>query len=185
MANATWQQVDAMRLPFPDEGFDLIVCQFGVMFFPDKQMSFREASRVLQCGGRYLFAVWDDWNKMTSAPLSIAADVVGGILGCDPRSLVNPPYHDEDTIRTDLSAAKFQGIDIRRITQPGKAASGREAALATVHGSLIRTVIEATDPQRLHEATDAVEQAFRAKFGKGEIVGTTSALVVAAEKPLL
>ena len=159
VADITWQQADGMELPFPDESFDLIVCQFGVMFFPDKQASFREASRVLQHGGTHLFAVWNDWKKMPNAPLAIAADVVAEMLGCDPSSLVNPPYHHEDTIRVDLCAAGFRRVDIQRITPSAEAASAQEAAVATVDGSLIRTAIEAADPERLEEATDAVEQA--------------------------
>ena len=47
MERVVWQQADAMKLPFSDADFDLIVCQFGVMFFPDKQASFRESFRVL------------------------------------------------------------------------------------------------------------------------------------------
>src|SRR6185369_819988 len=38
----SWQQVDAQILPFPDASFDAVVCQFGVMFFPDKPKAFRE-----------------------------------------------------------------------------------------------------------------------------------------------
>lgn len=178
----TWQQADAMQLPFPNESFDLIVCQFGVMFFPDKQASFREAARVLTPRGRYLFAVWDDWKRMPDAPLAIAADVVAAMLGCDPASLVNPAYHDETAIRQDLTAAQFQQIKVERVMLPATAASAWEAAVATVHGSLIRTVIEAQHPGRLDEATNAVERAFNAKFGKGAVAGRTSALIVAAER---
>jgi ubiquinone/menaquinone biosynthesis C-methylase UbiE len=60
MDRVVWQQADAMKLPFAAASFDLIVCQFGVMFFPDKKASFREAFRVLTPGGTYLFALWDD-----------------------------------------------------------------------------------------------------------------------------
>ena len=51
MEHVVWQQADAMKLPFSDAAFDLIVCQFGVMFFPDKQASFKESFRVLGPGG--------------------------------------------------------------------------------------------------------------------------------------
>jgi ubiquinone/menaquinone biosynthesis C-methylase UbiE len=54
-----FRQVDATILPFPDGTFDAVVCQFGVMFFPDKDKSYREVHRVLALGGRYLFNVWD------------------------------------------------------------------------------------------------------------------------------
>lgn len=51
-------QANAMALPFEDGAFDMVVCQFGVMFFPDKVVSFREAARVLRPGGHYLFSTW-------------------------------------------------------------------------------------------------------------------------------
>ena len=181
MANVTWQQADATTLPFPDASFDVVVCQFGVMFFPDKQASLREASRVLRRGGTYIFAVWDSWMEMPTAPLGIAAKVVGNMLGRDPTSLLNPPYHDEPTIRAELAAANFANVVVERISRPAKAISAHEAAVVTVHGSLIRTVIEATAPERLNEATDSVEHALRSNLGTGEIIGATSAILVAAE----
>ena len=55
----TWRQADAQHLPFLDGEFDAVVCQFGVMFFPDKPRAFSEAYRVLKPGGRFLFNVWD------------------------------------------------------------------------------------------------------------------------------
>ncbi len=181
-ANITWRQADAMKLPFPDEGFDLAVCNFGVMFLPDKAASFQETARVLRRGGAYVFVVWDDWAQMEHAPLAMAADVVSKILGCGPEALVNPPYHDEPTIRADLAAARFDNVDIQRVTLPARAASARQAAEATVHGSLIRTVIESKAPDRLQEATGAVEQMFRARYGDGAINGSTKGLGVSAEK---
>jgi len=117
---------------------------------------------------------------MPTAPLAIAADTVAGLVGCDPGMLVNPPYHDEPVIRTDLEAAGFRHIEIDRVVQPARAASARQAAIATVHGSLIRTVIESTAPGRLDDATNGVERAIRGKLGDGQIVGATRALVVLA-----
>lgn len=72
MERVNWQQADAMKLPFSEGAFDLIVCQFGVMFFLDKRASFRECYRVLSPGGTYLFALWDDYNNMSDSPLWIA-----------------------------------------------------------------------------------------------------------------
>ena len=69
MAGVTWRQADAVKLPFPDGSFDLVVCQFGVMFFPDKQAAFREASRVLRHGGTFLFIVWDSYRAMVEFTL--------------------------------------------------------------------------------------------------------------------
>lgn len=54
-----WNQADAIQLPFPDETFDVVVCQFGAMFFPEKPKAFSEARRVLRSGGTFIFNVWD------------------------------------------------------------------------------------------------------------------------------
>ena len=53
----SWRQADALTLPFEDAAFDLVCCQFGVMFFPDRQAGYREAKRVLKPGGYFLFTV--------------------------------------------------------------------------------------------------------------------------------
>ena len=54
-----WKQADALALPFADRSFDVVACQFGVMFFPDKVKGYKEARRVLRPDGRFLFNVWD------------------------------------------------------------------------------------------------------------------------------
>jgi hypothetical protein len=95
----------------------------------------------------------------------------------------NPDYCDEQTIRSDLAAAGFHEIHIERIARPAEATSAREAAVISVQGSLVRTAIEATDPSRLGEATDAEERVTRARFGEGPVVGESKALIVTATRP--
>src|SRR6266567_1798489 len=58
-----WQQADALALPFAAETFDIVACQFGAMFFPDKVQGYKEARRVLRSGGRFLFNVWDQISE--------------------------------------------------------------------------------------------------------------------------
>jgi len=183
MERVNWQQADAMKLPFLDGSFDLIVCQFGVMFFPDKRASFSEAFRVLTPGGTYLFVLWDDYANMSNSPVWIAAQTVGDMLRCDPHTLVNPGYFEEHTIRADLAAAGFRDVKIDRIARTARAASARDAAVITVQGSLLRTAIETADPSRLGEATKAVEQVMFARFGDGPVEGETKALIVTTKKP--
>ena len=120
---------------------------------------------------------------MGDAPVAIAASVAGAMLEREPLSLLSPPYHDEDTIRADLAAAGFGAVQVERISQTAYAASARDAAVITVQGSMIRTAIEAADPARLDEATDAVERLMLARFGSGPVEGATTALIVTAEKP--
>ena len=183
MERVIWQQADAMKLPFSDSSFDLILCQFGVMFFPDKGASLDECFRVLMPGGTYLFVVWDDLANMPDSPNWIAAQTVGHMLRRDPRTLLAPGYFDEPTIRADLATAGFRDVRVDRIAQPARAGSARDAAMISVQGSLLRTAIEAADPSRLAEATDAVERTMRTRFGDGPVEGETRALIVTTTKP--
>src|ERR1700712_1362858 len=57
--HVSFRQADALALPFPDASFDVVACQFGAMFFPDRVAAYREARRVLRPGGHFLFSVWD------------------------------------------------------------------------------------------------------------------------------
>ena len=179
-----WRQADALDLPFGDAEFDVVVCQFGVMFFPDKQQGFREALRVLRPGGHFVFNVWDSFEANSKSPLRIAARIVGTILNRDPVSLLAPPYHNQAVIRSDLRSAGFVHIGVEMVSAPSRAASAREAATVVCHGSRLRTHIDASDPTRLEEITDAVTEALRSRFGAGPVEGATQALMLTAQRPI-
>jgi SAM-dependent methyltransferase len=183
MTRVHWQQADALKLPFGDGAFDLLVCQFGVMYFPDKPRAFSECFRVLTSGGTWLFVVWDAHDRTSDNPLWIAARTVGAMLKRDPHTLLSPGYFDEPVIRADLAAAGFSDVAVDRVTQSARAPSAEDAAIITVQGSLLRTAIEAADPTRLGEATKAVERALSAHFGTGAVDGMSKALIVTATKP--
>jgi SAM-dependent methyltransferase len=106
----TFTPADAMALPFGDAAFDLIVCQFGVMFFPDKIASYREAARALRPGGRYLFSTW---GSMAENPFSqIAYDVTERFFPGDPPGFYKVPFScaDPAAVTDDLRAAGWQDI---------------------------------------------------------------------------
>ena len=178
-----WQTADALDLPFADSEFDVVLCQFGVMFFPDKQRGFREAFRVLQPSGFFLFNLWDRFEANANSPLRIAARVVGSIIGRDPVSLLSPPYYDDPIIESDLAAAGFDNIRVERVTEPSRAASAHAAATIVCYGSMLRTAIEGHDPSRMAEITEKVSEALRSRFGTGKVEGVTQAVLVTAERP--
>lgn len=98
---------DACDLPFEDSQFDAVVCQFGIMFFPDKATSYAEALRVLKPGGTYLFSVWNDWSENPFA--QVANNVAIEFCADDPPQFYKVPfgYNDADAIHGALDLAGF------------------------------------------------------------------------------
>ena len=106
---------DACQLPFKDGEFDMVVCQFGVMFYPDRQASYEEAFRVLKPGGSYLFSVWDAWAGNPFA--EIAYEVGAEFCADDPPAFYKVPfcYNDVHTIMQALDLAGFADCEIERL----------------------------------------------------------------------
>src|SRR6476661_395319 len=107
----TWKQADALALPFEDQSFDVVACQFGVMFFPDKVQGYKEARRALKPGGHFLFNVWDRISENEFA--DIVTEALAAVFPHDPpRFMARTPhgYHDAERIRADLNAAGFADI---------------------------------------------------------------------------
>src|ERR1041385_1020091 len=103
-----WRQADAMALPFPDEMFDAVICQFGVMFFTDKAKAFEEVRRVLRPGGVFVFNVWDRIEE--NEFIDTVTTALAKLFPSDPprfHARVPHGYHDRATIERDLAAAGF------------------------------------------------------------------------------
>lgn len=176
-----WRQADALALPFDDDSFDVVLCQFGVMFFPDRIAGYAEARRVLRPGGTLLFNTWDRIEE-NEFPHEVMLAVAELFPSDPPRFLARTPhgYHDATLIRADLEAAGFRDIAIERVAETSRAPGPREPAFAFTQGTPMRSEIEARDASRLAEATDRAEAGIRARFGDGPVDGRIQALVVTA-----
>jgi SAM-dependent methyltransferase len=178
-----WRQADAMKLPFPDHSFDAVVCQFGVMFFPDKPKAFAEARRVLKPGGVFLFNVWDRLADNEFADTVTTA--LASVFPQDPpRFMARTPhgYHERATIERDLASGGFtSAAQIATVTARSRAPSPREPAIAYCQGTPLRSEIEARDGSRLGEATDVTTKAIGERFGNGAVDGKIQAHVVSVE----
>src|SRR5687768_2571853 len=126
-----FQPADALDLPFDEGSFDLVVCQFGVMFYPDKVRGHAEARRVLRGGGHYLLVIWDqiERNHATMAAGRAVADLIPEGAG---RFYERVPfrYHDPDQIDADLRSAGFSRVELETISLTSRAKSARDAAIA-------------------------------------------------------
>jgi ubiquinone/menaquinone biosynthesis C-methylase UbiE len=177
----TWRQADALALPFEDRSFDVVACQFGAMFLPDKVQGYREARRVLKRGGHFFFNVWDRISENEFA--DVVTQALATLFPQDPpRFMARIPhgYHDVETIRAELTAAGFAEISVVTVDGKSRASSPRDPAIAYCEGTPLRNEIEARDASRLQAATRTAAEALERRIGKGPIEGRIRAHVIAA-----
>jgi ubiquinone/menaquinone biosynthesis C-methylase UbiE len=177
----TLRQADAVALPFEDASFDLVCCQFGAMFFPDRSSGYREARRVLRPGGHFLFNVWDriEENEFADEVTNALAEV---FPNDPPRFLARTPhgYHDTALIRSELASAGFSRVVIETKAEQSRASSPRIPAVAYCQGTVLRSEIEARDAGKLDAATDFAASAIADRHGRSEVSAKIQAHVILA-----
>ena len=179
-----WRQADALDLPFDDDSFDVVVCQFSVMFFPDKVAGYAEARRALKPGGMFVFNVWDDIesNEFSDIVTQGAAEV---FPDDPPLFLARTPhgYHDVEQIRADLVAAGFADISIDTLEKVSSAPTARHAVIGYAHGTPLRNEIEALGGSALELVTERATKLIAARFGDGPVAAKMRGHVVSAHSP--
>ncbi len=179
----TWQQADALDLPFDDECFDAVTCQFGVMFYPDRVTGYREARRVLKDGGKFIFNVWDEIRANEFA--HVVTEAATAVFPDDPPLfLARTPhgYYDLDAIRADVLAAGFSEVASETIEQTSIAPSAHHPAIAYCQGTPLRNEIEARDASLLKHVTEKAAEAIARRFGSGPVEGKIRGHVIAATR---
>ena len=176
---ARWREADAMDVPFADAQFDLVACQFGAMFFPDKGAAFAEIRRVLVDGGVLVMNVWDTLDKH-DFQAALVAGVHSAFPDDPPTFMESLPhgYADVDAVIADLAAAGFRAVTVDSVMLQGRAASARQLAEGYCRGTPLRAEIEARGS--LTVATDVVAQEMERRLGTGGVTGRMTAWVVEA-----
>ena len=150
-SRVSWRQADALNLPFEDGEFDAIVCQFGLMFFPDQLRGMREFHRVLSPGGHLFLNVWDSFEHN---PIGrIIHTTIAEALPVDPPDFYRIPFgsHDVAALRRLASAARFTSVKIETLSLEGTSPSAGEAAIGLVRGNPVVNTIRERAPERLEE----------------------------------
>jgi SAM-dependent methyltransferase len=179
---ATWRQADAMQLPFDDASVDLVACQFGVMFFPDRPAAYAEVARVLRPGGHFLFNCWGPLATH-DVETSVITALAESFPDDPPSFLARVPhgYHDPDLVTADLTAAGFGGVHIETVELECTGKTAADLARGYCRGTPLRAEIEARGD--LEATTRELTAALERRFGPGPVIGRMAALVVSAHTP--
>ena len=176
-----WRQANALALPFENGVFDLVCCQFGVMFFPDRRAGYLEVKRVLKPGAHFLFSVWDRIEENVFA--KDVTDALAEMFPDDPpRFLARTPHgcYDVAVVRDELEKAGFSSVAIETRADVSRASSPRHPAVAYCQGTPLRNEIEARDAGKLEAATEHAASWIASRHGSGEVAGKIQAHVVVA-----
>lgn len=135
--NVEFLEADTQNLPFPDNHFDCVFCQFGFMFLPDRQKGFNEACRVLKPGGQFIFVTWD--KPENNITVHISQQTVISHLEDPPPPFYARPYsmHDPVELHKHISTAGFSSATIERVTLTGECPTAMDAATGFVEGNAI------------------------------------------------
>lgn len=179
-----WQVADAQSLPFDDDHFDRLVCQFGLMFVPDKARVLREAYRVLKPGGVLLLSTWD---KLENNPAFYIADqIVAEYFSVDPPRFFHIPFsmYEESELVSLMESAGFSNCRASLVKKEGRSDTAADVVMGMLEGSPIYTAIVERDPALLPVIKTALETELGKKFGKAPLVSSMQAWVVEGGKSI-
>jgi SAM-dependent methyltransferase len=176
---AVWQQADAMSLPFDDGQFDLVVCQLGVMFFPDKPAAFAEARRVVTPEGLMIISMWSTLDSH-DFQAALVAGLEHAFPDDPPRFMTSVPhgYADVDVVVADLATGGLRCVGVESVTLEGHAESAADLAAGYCTGTPLRAEIEVRGD--LAATTAVVADQMEARLGAGRVTGMMTAHVFEA-----
>jgi SAM-dependent methyltransferase len=182
-----WRQADACALPFPPESFDAVVCQFGLMFVPDKPAAFREARRVLVPGGQFLFNTWDAIDRNPFARIAVAT--LREQVPVDPPTFYDVPFsmHDRAAIAALLDGAGFDADDARiaGVVLEGQSPAARDLATGLIEGNPVGPSLRERGGVSTDALRDSLAAALASEMGDRPARVALRALVVSARATLM
>jgi SAM-dependent methyltransferase len=180
IAGLEFQIADAMDLPFPDASFGTVICQFGIMMFPDKRRGLAEMLRVLRPGGRAYVSMWDDVAQ--NELMNMANQAVQALNLTGPINFLGGfSYTSTDQIKSDFDAAGFEDVEISTVKKTSEAPMIDFAVSGIVDGTSLASQLD--DQGLLDTGRQAIREKFDIVFCRGTATGEMQALFCTATKP--
>ena len=174
---------DMQNLPFADNTFDVAVCQFGMMFPPDKQKAANEAYRVLKPGGKFLFTTWEQTTRVGIFNLIYDEHVIPFFKGEDTSRFRVPfAMYDPDLLTGLLAKANFKNAAVDRVVLTGVAetAEGLVKGLFTTHA--VGKEVHDRDPRAFESMSRQLESEIIKRFSNNPVKCELAAYVVSGIK---
>ncbi|TNM50225.1 class I SAM-dependent methyltransferase [Nocardioides albidus] len=180
---AAWEVADASDLAYADDSFDVVVCQFGVMFLPDRVAAYRGVRRVLAPGGSFLFNAWDslETHEVEAAVIEILAE----LFPADPPQFLRRTPHgyaDPDRIRADVEAAGYEQVEVERVALRGRSPSAATLAEGYCLGTPLR--FELAERGAPADLVAPLTEGLSRRFGDGPVEFGMSAHVARGRRPI-
>jgi ubiquinone/menaquinone biosynthesis C-methylase UbiE len=179
--NIDWRTADAAALPFADAIFDVVLCQQGVQFFPDRVQTLREMRRVLHRGGRLAFTVW---SAITDFPYSVAlADALERHVSADAGAMMRAAYalHDATEVHRLVASAGFQRVRVHPTIEMTRLPLPREFVPGHLSSLPIAQEIARLGADRQAAIVEDVTKALRAYADREQVTVPAGVNVVTAD----
>jgi ubiquinone/menaquinone biosynthesis C-methylase UbiE len=152
-----WIEASVQSIPLPEAAFDVVVCQQGFQFFPDKSAALSEIRRVLAPGGRLALTVW---RSVEHAPAFHSLErALARRVGTDKAALPPFSFGDAGRIRSLVSAAGFSDVRVLADVKMTRFASAEHFVRSVVAGapSMLGSLAE-QDPSVLESIVKEVHE---------------------------
>lgn len=179
-ANMEFQPADATQLAFADASFDAVVCQFSLMFFPDKPTAIQEVARVLKPDGTFVFSLWDSYAH--NHLIRTVNDTLASLFPQSPPPFFDTPYgyHRIDEVKTLLGDTGFGDVEISILPRTSRCETARQVALGYILGTPVCIQIAERGEYAVEEVVNIVERALCATYGQASIRAKMQAIVFKA-----